>query len=412
MDIVQILAKHGIKTTISLRLLAALDAEGLRVIRHDELGSRKGPITKKWLLSHVKQVPSKLGTPCWEWMLSRTKIGYGSTSVGRTSRLIHRVSYELFVGPIPAGLMICHKCNNRPCCNPDHLIPGTDRDNFMDQVAAGTNVWGAPRLADDEVRKIKYLLLRGDMMQKDIARQFNFTKEGISFIKTGKTYRHVTLNLGLLDTAPPPAKARNRPSLVSPPLVPECATELTEQIFNLPCDARFLPTSDCATLALVNDHASTDDQQGHDEHATANSHISGMRGRGRHLDNDPATVDPGRRRPSHHGDLTKTARGQRRRLGKLVERPAPIRTGGSMSASPFTLCFETSADAIECLMRRPGTAIVEFRRRSGGRAYFVTNSDETGAAALMALSWTDPGDEADDLVGPGVVIVRSFRLKK
>lgn len=76
---------------------------------------------------------------CWEWTggLSR---GYGQwhhayISGKSTSRIAHRVMYELRKGPIPKGLALDHLCRNRKCVNPDHLEPVTHRENILRGVS-------------------------------------------------------------------------------------------------------------------------------------------------------------------------------------------------------------------------------------------------------------------------------------
>lgn len=68
---------------------------------------------------------------CWEWQAARKATGYGLMRVRRKTRLVHRFSYETFVGPIPEGLTIDHLCGNRACCNPAHMEPVTQRTNSL-----------------------------------------------------------------------------------------------------------------------------------------------------------------------------------------------------------------------------------------------------------------------------------------
>lgn len=76
-------------------------------------------------------VKFRVGDDCWEWQAAKNREGYGSFGLRGKMRSAHRVSYELFVGPIPAGLQIDHLCRNPSCVRPDHLEPVTPRENTM-----------------------------------------------------------------------------------------------------------------------------------------------------------------------------------------------------------------------------------------------------------------------------------------
>ena len=71
----------------------------------------------------------QLGPACWEWTAAK-QFGYGQIRWGDRLTHAHRVSYELFVGPIPGGHQIDHLCRNRGCVNPEHLEPVTQAENI------------------------------------------------------------------------------------------------------------------------------------------------------------------------------------------------------------------------------------------------------------------------------------------
>lgn len=85
---------------------------------------------------------------CWPWLAGTDGRGYGTIGPGRehvSDLKAHRVSYELNVGPIPAGMHVLHHCDNPPCVNPAHLWVGTDADNMHDMLAKGRGRWGPNR---------------------------------------------------------------------------------------------------------------------------------------------------------------------------------------------------------------------------------------------------------------------------
>jgi hypothetical protein len=76
-------------------------------------------------------------TGCWLWERGVTGDGYGSLKFAGYPRGAHRASWVAHRGPIPAGLHILHRCDTPQCVNPDHLRPGTHRENMGDMSAKG-----------------------------------------------------------------------------------------------------------------------------------------------------------------------------------------------------------------------------------------------------------------------------------
>lgn len=88
---------------------------------------------------------------CWPWSAGRDADGYGKFAIGLGGKKqqhirAHRFAYEQFIGPIPDGMVVCHRCDNPPCVRPDHLFLGTPLDNNNDKVSKGRHAvpWGTP----------------------------------------------------------------------------------------------------------------------------------------------------------------------------------------------------------------------------------------------------------------------------
>lgn len=81
----------------------------------------------------------KMGEPdqCWEWHGCRDAKGYGRFSVNGKNQLAHRLAWKFLIGPIKSGLFACHHCDNPPCCNPNHIFLGSNRDNMIDAARKG-----------------------------------------------------------------------------------------------------------------------------------------------------------------------------------------------------------------------------------------------------------------------------------
>ncbi len=131
---------------------------------------------------------------CWLWLGCDHGDGYGVISSHSRQTFAHRASYEAFRGPIPVGMHVCHKCDNRACVNPEHLFIGTPVENMRDRDRKGrtARVRGADsasaKLTDLQVLAIYYDPRR----QYDIADDYGINQGTVSNIKTGKRWAHVT----------------------------------------------------------------------------------------------------------------------------------------------------------------------------------------------------------------------------
>lgn len=74
---------------------------------------------------------------CWQWKGASNMKGYGSLHFRGKTWKSHRVSYTIFIGEIPDGLIVCHHCDNTSCVNPSHLFLGHHAANVLDMLRKG-----------------------------------------------------------------------------------------------------------------------------------------------------------------------------------------------------------------------------------------------------------------------------------
>lgn len=120
---------------------------------------------------------------CWLWTAG-TVDGYGVIWDGKKMARANRVSYQFFNGNLDDKKMVLHKCNNRLCVNPAHLVLGTHEDNMRDLARSGVKKGQTSKLTPDQVKKIKTSRDAG----VELAKRYGVAPQTICNIKKGRNW--------------------------------------------------------------------------------------------------------------------------------------------------------------------------------------------------------------------------------
>lgn len=149
---------------------------------------------------------------CWQWSAGRFTTGYGQLYTTTKNWHAHRFSWILHNGPVPAGLWVLHKCDNRACVNPSHLFLGTVADNSADMVNKGRQAsgrrngrWTKPestrrgamhgmaKLTEEDVKRIRslYIYRCSEFGSTGLAKMFGVSQHLIMCIVKRRNWKHI-----------------------------------------------------------------------------------------------------------------------------------------------------------------------------------------------------------------------------
>ena len=152
-----------------------------------------------------------IGSPdsCWDWVGAKTSSGYGNLSWHGTHVQAHRVAFFLTFGGISLATnfrhegvaktykrFVLHKCDNRTCCNPQHLFMGSMRTNLLDAYKKGRkqqpqSAHANAKLTPTQVKSIRKKYIAEGLTQQALAAEYGVSQRVISLIVRYETYKDV-----------------------------------------------------------------------------------------------------------------------------------------------------------------------------------------------------------------------------
>lgn len=150
-----------------------------------------GRAFKKSVMQRFEEKLSRSDSGCWEWRAYRNRDGYGQFQDGSAKILAHRFSYKTYVGEVPPGMFVCHRCDNPACVNPEHLFLGTPLDNVIDMHSKCRAIVGENH-ANSKLTEAQALsILRDVRLHHEVANEYGISRSVVTRIKRGNRWKHL-----------------------------------------------------------------------------------------------------------------------------------------------------------------------------------------------------------------------------
>lgn len=150
------------------------------------------PRTQKALANFWHRLLRNDVTCCWEWTGSKTKKGYGKLGLGHQNLMPHRLAYAL-VFDDPGEELVCHRCDNPPCCNPFHLFKGTYLDNAHDCIDKGriNPPQGVEHFKSKLTTEDVVFMRTSGLPNKALSERFGIRPSTVTNIQKRRLWKHV-----------------------------------------------------------------------------------------------------------------------------------------------------------------------------------------------------------------------------
>lgn len=188
---------------------------------------------------------------CWSWVGTQSIDGYGVIKYKGRQYKAHRLVWEIFNGPIPDNMFVCHKCDNPSCVNPDHLFIGTPNDNVQDMMRKGRHRVGDKsqclrgedhpfsKLTQSQVLDIDRFYREGLLTRAELAERYKVSKALVDKIVQHSHWNHVWSSSPVIENKGVHAfydnsGGRSKDQRYSDMYIRQCVIELYNSIRKIP----------------------------------------------------------------------------------------------------------------------------------------------------------------------------------